>query len=57
MVIFMTGVGTRTPNQALLTRYSQERIVAALGKAQLVAPSQAGGGAERIGADSVSHRA
>ena len=37
MVIFMTGVGTRTLNQALLTRYSQERIVAALGKAQLVA--------------------
>ena len=37
IVIFMTGVGTRTLNQALLTRYSQERIVAALGKAQLVA--------------------
>ena len=33
----MTGVGTRTLNQALLTQYPQERIVAALGKTQLVA--------------------
>jgi uroporphyrinogen-III synthase len=37
LLILMTGVGTRTLNQALLTRYSQERIVAALQKTQLVA--------------------
>jgi len=37
IVIFMTGVGTRTLNQLLLTRYSQERILAALQKTQIVA--------------------
>ena len=37
IVIFTTGVGTRTLNDALLTRYPQEEIVAALRKAQLVA--------------------
>src|SRR2546422_3503265 len=37
LVILMTGVGTRTLNQALLTRYPQERIVSALRKTQLVA--------------------
>jgi len=37
LLILMTGVGTRTLNQALLTQYPQERIVAALGKTQLVA--------------------
>jgi uroporphyrinogen-III synthase len=37
VVILMTGVGTRTLNQALLTRYPQEKIVAALQKARLVA--------------------
>jgi uroporphyrinogen-III synthase len=36
-LILMTGVGTRTLNEALLTRYSQDRITAALGKAQLIA--------------------
>ncbi len=37
MLILMTGVGTRTLNQALLTQYPQERILAALRKSQLVA--------------------
>jgi uroporphyrinogen-III synthase len=37
LLILMTGVGTRTLNQALLTKYPQERIVSALSKAQLVA--------------------
>jgi uroporphyrinogen-III synthase len=37
MLILMTGVGTRTLNQALLTQYPQERIVSALRKTQLVA--------------------
>jgi len=37
LVILMTGVGTRTLNQALLTQYPQERIVSALRKTQLVA--------------------
>ena len=37
IVILMTGVGTRTLNQALLTRYPQEKIAAALQKARLVA--------------------
>jgi uroporphyrinogen-III synthase len=37
ILILMTGVGTRTLNQALLTQYPQERIVSALRKAQLVA--------------------
>ena len=36
LLILMTGVGTRTLNQALLTLYSQERIVNALRKTQLV---------------------
>ena len=35
-LILMTGVGTRTLNAALLTQYSQERIVAALQKTQIV---------------------
>ena len=37
MVILMTGVGTRTLNEVLLTQYQQERIVAALNTVQLVA--------------------
>ena len=37
LLILMTGVGTRTLNQVLLTRYPQERILAALEKIQLVA--------------------
>lgn len=37
VVILMTGVGTRTLNQTLLTRYAQEKIVAALQKPRLVA--------------------
>jgi uroporphyrinogen-III synthase len=36
LLILMTGVGTRTLNAALLTQYSQERIVTALQKTQLV---------------------
>jgi uroporphyrinogen-III synthase len=37
IIILMTGVGTRTLNQVLLSQYPQERIVAALRKTQLVA--------------------
>ena len=37
LLILMTGVGTRTLNQMLLTEYPQERILAALKKTQLVA--------------------
>jgi uroporphyrinogen-III synthase len=37
LLILMTGVGTRTLNQVLLTEYPQERILAALQKTQLVA--------------------
>jgi uroporphyrinogen-III synthase len=37
IVILMTGIGTKTLNQTLLTRYSQERIVAALKTVRLVA--------------------
>jgi uroporphyrinogen-III synthase len=37
MLILMTGVGTRTLNQTLLTQYTQEQIIAALRKTQLVA--------------------
>jgi len=37
LLILMTGVGTRTLNEVLLTKYSQERISAALRKARLVA--------------------
>ena len=37
MLILMTGVGTKTLNEILLTQFAQERIVAALGKVQLVA--------------------
>jgi uroporphyrinogen-III synthase len=36
ITILMTGVGTRTLNQALLSQYSQDRIVAALRKTHLV---------------------
>jgi uroporphyrinogen-III synthase len=36
LLILMTGVGTRTLNELLLTRYPQERILAALQKTQLV---------------------
>ncbi|HUK41764.1 MAG TPA: uroporphyrinogen-III synthase [Candidatus Acidoferrales bacterium] len=36
-LILMTGVGARTLNEALLTRYPQERILAALEKVRLVA--------------------
>lgn len=37
LLILMTGVGTRALNQALLTRYAQGRIVAALRGTRLVA--------------------
>ena len=37
VIILMTGVGTRTLNQVLLSQYPQERIIAALRKTQLVA--------------------
>ena len=37
MLILMTGVGTRTLNEILLTQYQQERIIAALKTVQLVA--------------------
>jgi uroporphyrinogen-III synthase len=37
LLILMTGVGTRTLNQTLLTQYPQETIVSALKKTQLVA--------------------
>ena len=37
MLILMTGVGTRALNEILLTQFSQERILAALNKLQLVA--------------------
>src|ERR1044071_535770 len=36
-LILMTGVGTKTLNEVLLTRYSQEKIKSALQKVQLVA--------------------
>jgi uroporphyrinogen-III synthase len=36
VLILMTGVGTRTLNQTLLTQYPQERILSALRKTQLV---------------------
>ena len=36
LLILMTGVGTRTLNQALLTQFSQERIIAALQRVRLV---------------------
>src|ERR1043166_218701 len=37
LLILMTGVGTKTLNEVLLTHYSQERIKAALQKIKLVA--------------------
>ncbi len=37
VLILMTGVGTKTLNEALLTHYPQERITAALREAQLLA--------------------
>ncbi|MEX0804594.1 MAG: uroporphyrinogen-III synthase [Candidatus Binatia bacterium] len=37
LLILMTGAGTRTLNNALLTQFSQERIIAALQRAQVVA--------------------
>jgi len=37
ILILMTGVGTKTLNEILLTQFAQERIVAALRKVQLVA--------------------
>jgi len=37
LLILTTGVGTRTLNQVLLTRYPQERILAALKQTRLVA--------------------
>lgn len=37
MVVLMTGVGTRTFYQTLLTGYPQDRILAALRKSQLIA--------------------
>jgi uroporphyrinogen-III synthase len=36
-LILMTGVGTKTLNEVLLTRYSQEKINSALQRAQIVA--------------------
>jgi len=37
ILILMTGVGTKTLNEILLTQFAQERILAALRKVQLVA--------------------
>jgi uroporphyrinogen-III synthase len=37
MIILMTGIGTRTLYQMLLTRYPEERVLAALQKSYLVA--------------------
>src|SRR5678815_2722585 len=37
MLILMTGVGTRALNEILLTRFSQERIIAALKQVELIA--------------------
>ncbi|MGH7872244.1 MAG: uroporphyrinogen-III synthase, partial [Candidatus Binatia bacterium] len=37
LLILMTGVGTRTLNQVLLTQYPQQRIISALQETQLVA--------------------
>lgn len=37
MIVLMTGVGTRTLHQILLTRYPEERVLAALQKSYLVA--------------------
>ncbi|HKY07488.1 MAG TPA: uroporphyrinogen-III synthase [Candidatus Binatia bacterium] len=37
LLILMTGVGTRTLNQVLLSQYPQDKIVAALRKTQIVA--------------------
>ncbi|HEU4342517.1 MAG TPA: uroporphyrinogen-III synthase [Candidatus Binatia bacterium] len=37
LLILMTGVGTRTLNEVLLTRYYQERIIAALHRVRLIA--------------------
>ncbi len=37
ILILMTGVGTKTLNEILLTQFAQERIIAALRKVQLVA--------------------
>jgi uroporphyrinogen-III synthase len=37
LLILMTGVGTRTLNELLSTKYTQEKIVSALRKARLVA--------------------
>ena len=37
LLILMTGVGMRTLNELLLTKYSQQKIVAALGKVRIVA--------------------
>ena len=37
LLILMTGVGTRTLNEALLTQFPQERILSALRKTRLVA--------------------
>ena len=37
LLILMTGVGTRTLNEALLTRYPQEKILSALRQTRLVA--------------------
>lgn len=37
LLILMTGVGTRTLNDALLTRYAQEKILSALRQTRLVA--------------------
>ncbi|HEY1236362.1 MAG TPA: uroporphyrinogen-III synthase [Candidatus Binatia bacterium] len=37
LLILMTGVGTRTLNELLLTKYAQEKIVSALRKARVIA--------------------
>jgi uroporphyrinogen-III synthase len=37
LLVLMTGVGTRTLNEVLLTRYPQERILSALRRTRLVA--------------------
>ena len=43
LLILMTGVGTRTLNELLLTKYAQEKIVSALRKARLVQAQSSNG--------------
>jgi uroporphyrinogen-III synthase len=57
LLVLMTGVGTRTLNQVLLTRFPQERILSALEKTTGCARSQARRRAKRTGVDASLHRA